>query len=123
MSITKKELQQILSTQTKEFKGHTDKRFRALERNLRKEIKLLATKEELLATKEDLSQIRKEVRLLATKEELLATKEDLTQQIEGLAAMVNRGFDDIKSQLDIRKTVREHGRKILRLERALNIKL
>ncbi|MDA2925652.1 hypothetical protein MYX78_00195 [Acidobacteria bacterium AH-259-G07] len=109
MSITKKELQQILSTQTKEFKGHTDQRFGVLERNLRKELKRFADKE-------DFAQLRKEMRLLAT-------KEDLNQQIEGLAAMVNRGFDDIKSQLDVRKTVREHGRKISRLERALNIKL
>ena len=80
-----------------------------LESNLRKEIKWFATKE-------DFAQLRKEMRLLAT-------KEDLNQQIEGLAAMVNRGFDDIKSQLDVRKTVQEHGRKISRLERALNIKL
>ena len=109
MSITKKELQQILSSQTKEFKGHSDKRFGVLESNLRKEMKRFATKE-------GLAQLRKAMRLLAT-------KEDINQQIEGLASMVNRGFDDIKSQLDVRKTVREHGRKISRLERALNIKL
>ena len=78
MPISKKELQQILRAQTKEFKGHSDQRFGVLERNLRKEMKRFATQE-------GLAQLRKEMRLLAT-------KEDLNQQIEGLAAMVNRGF-------------------------------
>lgn len=105
MPITKKDLQDTLRVQTSEF----NKQFGVLESNLRKEMRRFATKE-------GLAQLSKEMRLLAT-------KEDINQQIEGLAAMVNRGFDDIKSQLDVRKTVQEHGRKISRLERALNIKL
>ena len=72
---------------------------------LRKELKNFATKDDLknFATKDDLKNF--------------ATKDDLNE----LAAMINRGFEEIIRKLDVRERVEKLEKKVGRIMEAINL--
>jgi hypothetical protein len=71
-------------------------------------------------TKEHFDQV---VSGLASKQDLekFVTKEDLKTEIEDLAAMVQRGFADLASQLDLREQLAAHEREIHKLKTVVGI--
>jgi len=109
-NLTKKDIQQILNSQTKELKGYVDQRLETNTKDLKGYI---------------------DERLNTQSKEL---KEYTDQQTETLARIVSKAFEkqneyldkrfaDLEKKLDFRKTLEEHERKLLKLEHALNMKL
>src|SRR5262249_19631974 len=83
----------------------------------------LATKEDVKATKDDLttdiSAFRENVDERI--EEMGARLVELDATVDGLAGMVNRGFDDMKRLLDVREQVERHEREIEEMKRTLDL--
>jgi len=44
------------------------------------------------------------------------------EKIDDLAVMVARGFEEVKKEIDVRSEVENLGRRMVRIEQALNIK-
>ncbi len=51
----------------------------------------------------------------------LATKDDLKTEIEQLAGMVERRFDEVERKLDVRDQVARHDRDIRTIKQALHL--
>lgn len=81
---------------------------------LDKKLDKLATKEDIKGVKVSLeAKIEKEVGRLETK---------IETEVAGLARITKNGLDEIKKELDVRKQVENHNRRIYQIEQALNIK-
>lgn len=94
-NLTKKDIQQILNTQTKELKGYVDGRLSTQS----KELKEYANQQT-----ETLARI-------------------VSKAFEKQNEYLDERFDELESKLDVRKIIDEHERKLLKLEQALNMKL
>jgi hypothetical protein len=51
----------------------------------------------------------------------LATKQDVRDAADELARMVNAGFEEVYSRLDVREQVGQHSRDIQEIKRALKL--
>ena len=89
-------------------KEHLDK---ALDRHFKK----IDQRFEKLVTKRDFD---RSVHNLITETELVEQTEALTKQNEALAAMVQRGFDEVYRRLDVREQVARHDRDIRAIKQA-----
>lgn len=74
-----------------------------------------------LATKEDIRDVKGFVKTEINNLEIkLETK--IETEIAELARITKNGLDEVKKELDVRKQVENHNRRIYQIEQALNIK-
>lgn len=69
-----------------------------------------------LATKQDIVKLETKIETEAGR---LETK--IETEVADLARITKNGFDEIKKELDVRKQVENHNRRIYQIEQALNI--
>ncbi len=91
---------------------------------LKKELKNFATKDDIksFATKDDLKNFatKDDLKNFATKNDLknFATKDDLNE----LAAMINRGFEEVIRKLDVRERVEKLEKNVGKIMEAINLR-
>ena len=101
--LTKEHLDKALD---KHFKK-VDQRFQKMDRSLAQVDHRFETIEGKMATKDDVAK--------------LATKQDLKAEINQLAGMVQRRFDDVERKLDVRVRVENNERDIRVIKQALHL--